>query len=128
MNEKSAAPKKTWLANKFDAKRFSLIPLVLAVLIAIETFSPIDTEAYSQITALAVSVGSLWAVWQGTKKRAWWSLIFIPILIIWALPLAGLQIFMSLGMAASFVLHSLAALAFAVAAYGYLAFDRKPKK
>lgn len=128
MTEKSSAPKKTWLASKFDAKRFSLIPLVIAVLIALETFSPIDKEPYNVVTAVAVCAGSLWAVWQGTKKRAWWSLVFVPILAIWALPLTGAQIFISLGMTASFFLHAGAALAFAVAAYGFLAFDRKPKK
>ena len=128
MSDKSSAPKKTWLANKFDAKRFSLIPLVLAVLIAFETFNPIDKEPYSAITSVAVSLGSIWAIWQGTKKRAWWSLVFVPILAIWALPLTGAQIFLSLRLTASFFLHAGAALAFAVAAYGFLAFDRKPKK
>jgi hypothetical protein len=128
VSDKSSAPKKTWLANKFDAKRFSLIPLVLAVLIAFETFNPIDKEPYSAITSFAVTLGSIWAIWQGTKKRASWSLTFVPILAIWAMPLAGAQIFTSLGMVPSFLLHAGAALAFAVAAYGFLAFDRKPKK
>ncbi len=128
MSDKSSAPKKTWLANKFDAKRFSLIPLVLAVLIAFETFNPIDKEPYSAITSFAVTLGSIWAIWQGAKKRAWWSLVFAPILAIWALPLTGAQVFIWLGMTASFFLHAGAALAFAVAAYGFMAFDRKPKK
>jgi hypothetical protein len=128
VNEKPTPAKKTWLAAKFDPKRYSLIPLVVAGLLAYETFSPIDTAAYSWISAAGVVVAAGWALFKGVKAKAWWALIFAPIFTIWLMPIVGWQIFISFGQALGFIVHAIAALAFAVAAYSFLAFDRKAKK
>lgn len=96
---------------------------VLAVLLAFQTFIEVPAK-YPLFMSIVVILDAIWALYDGIQKRAVISFLFIPVIVIWALPIFGQTYFNQMSLA-FFGLHSLAALLFASAAYSYQATERR---
>lgn len=122
MNDQKA-PKKTWLSAQFQRGSYSATALVLAFIIAI---APTQMSAYPLYMSAVVTLGSIWALYVAAKKRIWWASIFLVYLVVWLLPVFGMQFFAK-QVALGFIIHSLCALSFGLAGYTFLA-SPKPSK
>lgn len=96
---------------------------VLAILLAYQTFIEVP-PTYPIFMTVVVILDAAWALLDGVKKRALISLLFVPVIVIWLLPVFGLTYFNQMS-PIYFGLHSLAAILFATAAYGYQATERR---
>lgn len=126
-NNDNPSARLTWLGRFYKKGRWSLTALIVALLLAYESFFDFAGKDYSLSSAVVVVAAALWASWVALKKRFLFGLGFLIIAAIWALPLLGVQYFAAEPIF-GFLLHAIAALAFAVAGYGYLGIEKRGKE
>lgn len=123
MNDQKAT-KKSWLGEHFQRGSYSATALVLAFIVAI---APTQMSAYPLYMSAVVILGSIWALFVAAKKRVWWASVFLSFIIVWLLPLFGVQFFAE-QVALGFIIHSLCALSFGLAGYTFLASPKPTKR
>lgn len=99
-------------------KSVSLLALALALIVGFETFFVYDT-GYDIFTNLLIIAGSLWAFVRAVQTKAIFGLLFLPIGLIWVLPLLGSDIFDQIG-TAHFLAHSALSILFAFAGFTFM--------
>lgn len=99
-------------------KSVSLLALALALIVGFETFFVYDT-GYDIFTNLLIIAGSAWAFIRAIQTKAILGLLFLPIGLIWVLPLLGSDIFDQIG-TAHFLAHSALSILFAFAGFTFM--------
>lgn len=96
----------------------SIAALALALIAGFETFLVYD-DGYDVFTNVLFIVGSLWAFVRALQTKAIFGVLFLPVGLIWVLPLTGSDIFDQIGVA-HFLAHSTLSILFALAGFTFL--------
>ena len=99
-------------------KSVSLAALAIALIVAFETFFVYDA-GYDVFTNVLIILACAWAFVRALQTKSMIGLLFLPIGLIWILPLLGFTFFDQIG-TAHFLAHSTLSVMFAVAGFTFL--------
>lgn len=108
----------TWHGMRAKRRGVSFAALALALLAAFETFFTYQA-GYDLFTNLLFIGVIFWAFFRAIRAKASLGLLFLPLGLLWFLPLFGSEIFDSIGLS-HFLAHSLLSILFAVSGFTFL--------